>query len=340
MRADRLLSILLLLQANGRMTATALARRLDVSPRTVHRDMEALSMAGVPVYAERGAAGGWVLPESYRTDLTGLTDAEIRAVVVATPARLLSDLGLASASDTALVKLLSSLPAVARRDAELMRQRILIDGAGWHQAPDSVPALERLHEALWLDRAVRIVYTRRDDEAVERQVDPLGLVAKGRLWYLVAAVEGEFRTYRVSRMQAVEVLDSPARRPPEFDLAAYWAASSADFVARLPRFPIRVRVDPEAARRLWIPGAYARVEHVGAPEPDGWVTADLMLQTEDEACSYVLGFGNRMAVVEPASLRALVRGRAADVVALYDAIDGQSRDRLAPSPPCQTPSPP
>jgi predicted DNA-binding transcriptional regulator YafY len=275
-RADRLLSILLLLQSNQRMTATALARRLEVSPRTVQRDMEALSMAGVPVYAERGAGGGWVLPDSFRTDLTGLTGTELQALLVATPARLLSDLGLARASDSALVKLLASLPAVARRDADLMRQRILVDGAGWHQAADAVPALELLHEALWLGRAVRIIYTRRDDEAVERQVDPLGLVAKGRLWYFVAAVGGEFRTYRVSRMQQVEVLERPAERPPDFDLAAFWAASSAQFVANLPRFPITVRVTADAARRLWIPGAYARVEHIGSPDPDGWQTANLL----------------------------------------------------------------
>jgi len=320
-RADRLLSILLLLQSNQRMTATALARRLEVSPRTVQRDMEALSLAGVPVYAERGAGGGWVLPESFRTDLTGLTGTELQALLVATPARLLSDLGLAKASDSALVKLLASLPAVARRDADLMRQRILVDGAGWHQAPDAVPALELLHEALWLERAVRIVYARRDDEAIERHMDPLGLVAKGRLWYLVAAVGGEFRTYRVSRIQQVEVLALPAERPPDFDLAAFWAASSAQFVANLPRFPITVRVHAEAARRLWIPGAYARIERIGPPEPDDWHTADLLLQTEDEACSYVLGFGNRMQVLEPASLRMLVRRRAAEITALYDTLD-------------------
>lgn len=320
MRADRLLSILLLLQTNRRMTAPALARRLEVSPRTVQRDMEALSMAGVPVYAERGAGGGWVLPESYRTDLTGLTDAELRALIVATPGRLLADLGLRQASDAALVKLLASLPAVARRDAELMRQRILVDGAGWHQAPDAVPTLALLHEALWLDRAVRMIYTRHDDEAVEREVHPLGLVAKGRLWYLVAAVDGGVRTYRVSRIQQVDILPQSAQRPADFDLAAFWAESSAQFVARLPRFPLTVRVAPDVVRRLWIPGAYARIQHVGEPEADGWQTAELMLQTEEEACSYVLGFGDRMAVLAPSSLHALVRRRAAEIVAFYETL--------------------
>jgi predicted DNA-binding transcriptional regulator YafY len=317
MRADRLLSILLLLQVNRRMTARALAKRLEVSVRTIHRDMEALSMAGVPVYAERGAAGGWVLPDSFRTDVTGLTEPEIQALFVTTPARLLSDLGLEKASDAALVKLLASLPSVARRDAEHARQRIHVDGAGWHQVEESVPALGIVQEAVWMERKARLSYRRNDGVIVERLVDPLGLVAKGRLWYLVAGIEGELRTYRVSRIQAAEVVDEPVVRPPEFDLAAFWSRSSAELVANLPRYPITVRIAPEAVRRLWIPGSYARVEHLGEPEEDGWQTASLVLQTEHEACSYVLGFGPRMAVVTPLELRERVIREAGEVVAFY-----------------------
>jgi predicted DNA-binding transcriptional regulator YafY len=148
------------------------------------------------------------------------------------------------------------------------------------------------------------------------------------VWYLVAAADGDYRTYRVSRMRQVEVLERPAARPPGFDLAAYWTASSAQFVANLPRFPITVRVHADVARRLWIPGAYARIVNVSEPGPDGWRTADLLLQTEEEACSYVLGFGDRMRVLEPASLRTLVRRRACEIVTMYDAPD----DPLAPAP--------
>jgi predicted DNA-binding transcriptional regulator YafY len=327
-RADRLLSILLLLQVNRRMTATALARRLEVSRRTIQRDMEALSMAGVPVYAERGAAGGWVLPDSYRTDVTGLTESEVQALFVTTPERLLADLGLEKASDGALVKLLAALPAVARRDAQQVRQRIHVDGAGWHQSEEAVPALKTLQEAVWLDRKARLQYTRNDGTAVERVVDPLGLVAKGRLWYLVAAVGDEIRTYRVSRVQSAEIVDEPVIRPLEFDLAAFWAQSSAELVANLPRYPITVRLAPEAERRLWIPGSYARVEQIGEPEEGGWRTARLVLQTEWEACSYVLGFGRRMEVVEPAELRERVIQEAGDIVAFYGERDCKGeRDR-------------
>jgi len=316
-RADRLLSILLLLQANRRMTSSALAVRLEVSRRTIHRDMEALGMAGVPVYAERGAGGGWVLPDSFRTDLTGLTELEIQALFVSMPARLLADLGLARASDGALVKLLAALPSVARRDAEQARQRIHVDGAGWHQSAETVPSLAALQEAVWIDRKAHLRYRRGDGAVVDRVVDPLGLVAKGRLWYLVAGVDGEPRTYRVSRVEAAEILDEPAIRPPDFDLATFWARSAAELVANLPRYPVTVRVALEAVRRLWIPGSYVRVEQVGEAEADGWQKVHLVLQTEAEACSYVLGFGPLMEVVEPAELRERVIRTAGDIVELY-----------------------
>ncbi|MGE3908177.1 MAG: helix-turn-helix transcriptional regulator [Chloroflexota bacterium] len=321
MRAGRLLSILLLLQANRKLTAGQLARRLEVSPRTVHRDMEALSMAGVPVYAERGGNGGWTLPDSFRTEVTGLTDDEIQALFVSLPPGLLADLGLEQASAAALVKVLAALPAAARRDAEFMRQRIHVDGAGWHAAPETVPALAALQEALWQERRVRLLYRRSDrygdGEAVQREVDPLGLVAKGRLWYLVAGVGEDRRTYRVSRIQAVEILEEPASRPPDFDLAAAWTESSSQFVANLPRYPITVRVAPETVPWLWVPGAYARVLEVGEPESDGWQTAHLMLQTEEEACRYVLGFGAGMEAVAPAELRERVIAAANETVRFY-----------------------
>ena len=319
MRADRLLSILLLLQVHRRMTARALARRLEVSERTIHRDMEALSAAGIPVHAERGAGGGWILPDSFRTDVAGLTEAEIQALVLATPPRLLADLGLDKASDAALVKLLAALPSAARRDAEYVRQRIHVDAAGWRRTEETVPYLAALQEAIWRGRKVRLAYRRNDGGAVERLVDPLGLVAKGNLWYLVAGVEGEIRSYRVSRVQAVAIADEPCMRPPDFDLATYWARSSADFVANLPRYLVTVRIAPEGLPRVSVPGSYAQVQHVGEPEADGWRTLRLLHETEEEACSYVLGFGARMAVIAPAELRERVIRVARDIVTFYGA---------------------
>jgi predicted DNA-binding transcriptional regulator YafY len=318
MRADRLLSILLLLQVHRRMTARSLAGRLEVSERTIHRDMEALSSAGVPVHAERGAGGGWVLEESFRTDLTGLTEVEAQALFLATPPRVLADLGLEQASHGALVKLLAALPTPARRDAEFVRQRIHVDATGWRGGESPGPCFATLQEAVWRERCVRLLYGRDEAEPVERLVDPLGLVAKGNLWYLVAAVGGQPRTYRVSRIHEATIVDEPSARPPDFDLAAFWASSSTSFVANLPRFPLSVRVDPAVQHRLWYPGSYARVECTGEAGADGWLPVDLTLQSEAEACAYALGFGARMEVLAPASVRECVRRTAAEIAQLYD----------------------
>lgn len=187
MRADRLLSILLLLQVRRQITARELAQRLGVSARTIHRDMEALSGAGVPVLAERGTGGGWHLLEEYRTNLTGLSDAEVQALFLTSPGRLFADLGLARATDGALIKLLAALPTRHRHRAEDVQQRIHIDVAGWRQIEGTVPTLPLVQEAIWGERKLRIVYQRGEGRDVERIVDPLGLVAKGSLWYLVAA---------------------------------------------------------------------------------------------------------------------------------------------------------
>ncbi len=320
MRADRLLSIMLLLQARGRLTARDLAERLEVSERTIHRDMAALSGAGVPVYAERGAGGGWALLDDYRTDLTGLSEAEIQALFLAAPPRLLADLGLRRAADGALIKLLAALPAISRRGAEHARQRIHVDTSGWRRSEESAPCLPTIQEAVWQGRQLRLTYRKSDGdgEAVERLVDPLGLVAKGNVWYLVAGVAGESRTYRVSRISAA-LCEQPCARPPGFDLAAYWARSSAGFTARLPRYPMTLRVAPDilphlagAARSTW-----ARVENVGLPEADGWSTVLIVGETEEEACALVLRVGAGVEVVEPPELRERVIGLAAGIVDFY-----------------------
>src|SRR5262245_44443093 len=182
MRADRLLSILLLLQANGRMTAGVLAKRLEVSERTILRDMDALSGAGVPVTAERGVGGGWQLLDGYQTKLTGLTSIEIQSLFLARPPKLMADLGLREAAEAAWIKLQASLPSDMRRQAEFVRQRILIDARGWRDSAETISSLPVLLEALWRGRRVRFDYERSTDGATERVVDPLGLVARGNSW--------------------------------------------------------------------------------------------------------------------------------------------------------------
>jgi len=318
MRADRLVSILLLLQLHGRMTARGLAGRLEVSERTIHRDMEALSAAGVPVVAERGAGGGWALVEGYRTNLTGLNEAEVQALFLAGPSRLLADLRLDKASDAAHVKLLASLPSVSRRGAEYLRQRIHVDVTGWSAAPETFPHLRTIQDAVWQERRLRFTYGREEEcVAAERLADPLGLVAKGSVWYLVAAVGGEVRSYRVSRVRSAEITDEPCVRPEGFDLAGFWEKAAAEFKTHLPRYRATLRVHRSAVPRLPYGGRFARVESVGEADAEGWAEVSMRFQFEEEACEYALGFGTQVEVVEPVSLRERVVRAAQEVVAFY-----------------------
>jgi len=317
MRADRLLSILLLLQVHRRMRAWELAKRLEVSERTIYRDIEALSISGVPVTTLRGTGGGIVLEEAFRTNLTGLNATEIQALFVGRPGNLLADLGLQQASEAALIKLQAVLPSVTRHYAEYMRQRLYVDVAGWQRAGDEpLTSLPVLQEAIWQERRVSIAY-QRADVIVRRMLDPLGLVVKGRVWYLVAAVEGEVRTYRISRIQQADLLDEPCLRPSDFDLAAYWQRSSAEFLANLPRSVVRVRATRQVLDRVLHAGRFIHLEEVDEPDEQGWLGARLTFELPDEVCGYLLGFGTEIEVLAPLELRERLIALAGDLTAFY-----------------------
>lgn len=299
MRADRLLSILLLLQVHRRVTARELARRLEVSERTILRDMEALSGSGIPVLADRGAGGGWSLLEEYQTKLTGLSAAEIQSLFLARPARLMADLGLKRESEAALIKLQAALPAGTRQQADFARERILVDTRGWRDAAESIACLPMFLDALWRERRVRFVYRRMGCEPSERAGDPLGLVAKGSIWYLVANVDGEPRTYRMSRISEAAVLEEPAARPKGFDLAAYWEQSAVEFREKLPRYYATFLANPSVMR--WIRYRGWRLKEETAVD-DG-VRIRLRFDIEDEAVQFALSFGGQVEVLDPPDLR-------------------------------------
>src|SRR4051794_2291769 len=251
MRADRLLSIMLLLEMHERLTAADLARRLEVSERTILRDMEALSAAGIPVMAERGVGGGWRLIEGYRPQLTGLTAEEVQSLFFSRSPSALADLGFKEASESAWLKLWASLGAHAREQATFVHRRILIDPSGWRDSSQALTALPKLIDALWRGRQVRFEYESALNERGERLVHPLGLVAKGSAWYLVSTRAGEFRSYRVSRASNVVVADADdAVRPEGFELAKYWEESSNRFRERLPEVFATYRIAPGVMR--WI----------------------------------------------------------------------------------------
>ena len=304
MRADRLFSIVLLLQSHHQLTSRDLASRLEVSERTIHRDMDALSGAGIPVVAVRGANGGWSLLGEYRTDLTGLTEMEIQSLFVTKPAKLLADLHLEKAADGALLKLLASLPATFRHSAERARQRIHVDVSGWSRREEAVPVLPILQEALWLERKLRITYERGENcDAVQRLIEPFGLVAKGSVWYLVGSVDGSVRSYRVSRIAEAEVLTEHATVPADFDLPSYWEQSSSAFRSNVPNYTATFWVAREVWPRLRFAGRFARVTETDETDARGWRKAIVGFDVEEMACEYAVSFGAHLEVIEPATLR-------------------------------------
>lgn len=300
LRADRLISILMFLQNRGRMTSRELAANLEVSERTIHRDMEALSATGIPVIAERGSNGGWTLLEGYRTNLTGMKTEEMQTLLLAHSSTLLSDLGLGGVFEDAFQKLLAAFPATMRRDADIVRQRIHVDGAGWHQTDDLLLVLPVVQEAIWADKKLSIQY-RRDDKIVDRVVEPLGLVAKSSIWYLIAITEGDIRTYRISRMVNAQMSNESFHRPASFDLALYWEQSTKDFQASLPQYSSRIRFSEKVFSRI-SQQRYMKLQHTETVV-NNWIEAQVEFHTLDSACEILLGYGSLVEVLEPIELR-------------------------------------
>jgi predicted DNA-binding transcriptional regulator YafY len=280
--------------------------------------MEALSFSGIPVIAERGSTGGWSLLGEYRTNLTGLNEAEIQSLFVTQPPKLLDDLRLKKASEGALLKLLAALPAMYRQGAEQARRRIHIDTGGWSRQEEAVPLLPVLQEAIWSERKLRFTYRRGlDCDDVEREVDPLGLVAKGSAWYLVAGVGEDVRSYRISRIAKATVMDQSCAIPPGFDLAQFWEQSTTAFKSALPNYIAKFRVAPEVFPRLRFAGRFARVGEVVDTDLNGWLVVPVHFDVEEMACEYALGFGSNLEVLEPQSLREKVIAAAEQVVKFY-----------------------
>jgi predicted DNA-binding transcriptional regulator YafY len=301
MKADRLLSVLLLMQARGRMTERELAERLEVSQRTVHRDLEAISASGVPVVALRGSQGGWELEKGWRTQVPGLDEAELRALLMAQP-RAAGNQRLAAAAESALNKLMAALPGPMREQAAAIRERLHVDPTAWWQTGEDLSMLSVVQDAVARERQLAFDYVRADGQRSARTVDPLGLVAKGTIWYLVARGSTGMRTFRVSRMSAVTMLAGGFERPAKFDLAAHWARATAELEGRRRRFPVVLALAPSAAQML---GARCPTSPVLKPEdlkdlPEGWVTLTAEFEDDEFARFVVLGLGSRARAIGPA----------------------------------------
>ncbi|MGW5116380.1 helix-turn-helix transcriptional regulator [Streptomyces noursei] len=319
MRADRLLALLLLLQNRGRMTAPELAAELEVSVRTVYRDVEALGASGVPVRADRGPDGGYRLMSGYRTRLTGLTDDEAGALFLAGVPGPARDLGLGAVLATAQLKVQAALPAELAERTRLIQDRFHLDAPAWFRDADPVAHLAPVARAVWEQRVVRTHYRRWRGE-VHRELRPLGIVLKGGIWYLAALVDEAVRTYRIARFLAVDLTDEVFVRPTGFDLAAYWAESSRRLEAELHRDTAHLRISPRAHRLLpMFYGAAGRraLAEAGEPDAEGWTEVRLAVEGPAVAVGDLLRLGAEAEVLGPPELRRAVAAAVAALAGRY-----------------------
>ena len=319
-RASRLVQLLLLLQTRGHLTAGELAGELEVSVRTVHRDVEALSEAGVPIYADRGPHGGIRLVDGYRTRLTGMTPDEAEALFLTGLPGPAAELGLGTVVTAARLKVLAALPPELRTRASRLVERFHLDASGWFQAGEPVPCLAVLSEAVWATQRVAIEYE-RGDRTVERTIDPLGLVLKAGVWYLVAATDGSIRTYRVGRVSVASLLEERFDRPEAFDLAAWWTESSAAYERDTDRVEVTVRIRPD--RIDWLRRSFgdrpvdAAVD-LAVDDPAGWRHLRLRLDWPKEVPGLLLGVGPGIEVLHPPEIRERLIAIARATLERYD----------------------
>jgi len=326
MRASRLVNLLLHLQTRGGLTARELSEQLEVSIRTIYRDVDALAEAGVPIYAERGPRGGVRLVDGYRTRLTGLTEDEAQALFLAGLPGPAAELGLGTVVAAARLKVLAALPPELRARAARITERFHLDAPAWFRQAEAVPHLAALADAVWSEMRVKLRYE-RSDRMVERTVDPLGLVLKAGVWYVVGRSDDQVRTYRVSRVASVTPLDERFERPPGFDLGAFWAHAISEYKQAIPTIDAVLTV--RAGTADWL------AECIGEPswstarttaDPDrlGWLRVELRIESIGSARADLMRVGPDVEVLGPAALREAIVQAARDVLQRYGVVAGKT----------------
>ncbi|OWA37000.1 hypothetical protein B9G55_02675 [Saccharibacillus sp. O16] len=319
MRGDRLMKIVLLLQSRGRMSTRELAEQLEVTPRTVSRDLEALGQAGIPIVAHRGRFGGWSLMEGYRSGLTGMTPSETAALLLRASSGPLHDVGMGEHYEAALEKLRAAYPQAERQGADWIQRRLLIDESGWNEESSSVTeALSICQEALWAAHKLRFAYVKEPGGARGvRRVKPLGLVVKRGSWYLVAQERQVVKRFRISRMEAVEELEESFSYPESFDLRTYWAEAMRTFSALLPYYEAKLCMNEEALQ-AFREERFAHIQHC-APNADGSYHVQVDLETLAFAVRFILGLGRLVRVLDPQELASRIAQEAQSVARQYAA---------------------
>ena len=337
MKASRLLSILMLLQARGCVTAAALAQAMEVSQRTILRDIDQLSAAGVPLWGERGRQGGFQLREGWSTQLTGMTEPEANALLLAGLPGPATELGLGAAAASARLKMVASLPSGWRAQADQVGERLHIDPVDWFRAHDTPKFLREVADAVWHARRLSVRYESWRGTA-QRELEPLGLVLKAGAWYLVARTAGQhaLRTYRLASLLELKTSGRSFRRPRGFDLALSWRESAARFESELRRLQARIRVSPRGLTWLnnaRIPVVALPATGAKAPARLGWHERSVALESIEHGARQLLGFGAEIEVVEPAELRAELRRQLAQVTTLYEDAPDVGRAPRSPAAP-------
>jgi len=313
MRADRLIQIILLLQTRGKIKAQTLADDLEVSRRTILRDIEALSIAGIPIYTDSGHGGGISLDEQYRSKLTGLKEIETLTLFISDNSRPLSELGLSDAASSTFLKLLATLPSQHRASVDHMRQRILIDPDWWFHESQPAEFWDDLYQAVFDNRKIHIVYETYQGEQKERTLEPYSLVSKSSNWYMVARREGEYRIYRVSRIQSLQIQDQTFERLPDFDLQSHWQTHSQSFAEKVGEYQFTLRIHPDKMVfvRTLLPG---RTQIIHDEQDNGWLTVEIHVMSSQFARMLISELGEDAILLEPSTLKDDILERAGRII--------------------------
>lgn len=319
MRADRLLSLIMLLETRGKMTARQLAEELEVSERTIYRDILALNTSGVPIYTEDGPGGGISLVESYHTDLTGLNTKEVRALSMLNIPEPLIQLGVGRELKAAMLKLSAALPSTSRENETRTRQRIHLDASWWFEPEEPVPHLNTIQQALFQERKLHLTWQEFRTQ-VKQVLCPYGLVAKSNTWYLVAGQQGHARVLRVSKIVESQMLEESFEYPQEFNLPSFWKYWCEDFKKTRPIFMVTARVSTaliDHSPRFFGEHTQELVAQAGPADEQGYVTLNLPFESFESARTRILGLGRAIEVLEPLSLRMSVIDFAHQIDELY-----------------------